>query len=301
MLHGMVGELSRRGPLGFMRHPDEWPGVDGPTPPQPPTPPARRVDNDSFFARASWQHAPRSVPEWAFYARARPEPEVGLATRTALTPRRFALVLFLVGWTGILFQASFLQQVVFGAPVFEELAKFGLALLVAALLGAQALWARLPLAWASGAGFGVLEHYTTYPEEPALGFASRIVFHAAATGLSMLSYHAFERMPDVRARWASTAAATLFHWANNFGAVVFGVASLVVHDAEAGAFLWSYGVTAALLALTLVALAWRGRFEGAARELLASAVPRLGLPPLARPAAALPPPPPPEEGPAPPP
>lgn len=202
-------------------------------------PSPRRVPNAAFFAESSGNPPPASVPEDVFYAGPRPEPEPGLALRTARTPLRFGIVIFLVGWAGILFQASFLQQVVFGAPVFEELAKFGPALVVAALVGARSTWIRLPLAWASGAAFGVFEHFTTYPDEVVYMFVDRVAFHAGTTGLSMLFFGVFDAMPDVRARWASTALPTLLHWANNFGAVVLAFASAATPLALQGAVLWS--------------------------------------------------------------
>lgn len=237
-----------------------------------------RIENEAFFAAATRTSGPAAIPEDVFYAgRPRPAPETSVALRAAATPLRLGILLFLVGWSGILFQASFLQQVVFGAPVFEELAKFGAPLVLAAALGLRALWLRLPLAWASGASFGILEHYVSYVEEDVYTFAGRVVFHAASTGVSMLVYQALEHAPDVRARWAATVPATLFHWANNFGALAFGVASLAFPPIASVAIGWGALVTSSLLLFTLVAIARRRAFERVAQEALAHAMPRLAL------------------------
>ncbi|HUR67643.1 MAG TPA: hypothetical protein VM370_00225 [Candidatus Thermoplasmatota archaeon] len=238
-----------------------------------------RIENELFFATPHARTSEPSVAEHVFFAnRPRPPLEVPFATRAAATPLRFALVTFLVGWAGILFQASLLQQVVFGAPVFEELAKFGPALLVVALVRVRSLWVRLPLAWASGAAFGVMEHFVTYPMEPDALFVQRVLFHAVSPGLSMILYGAVETLPDVRARWASTALSTLFHWANNFMAVVLGFASVLLASlADTGSLVVSYTVVGSMALLTLAGIVMRGRFEDMARTILSEAMPRLGL------------------------
>lgn len=237
-----------------------------------------RFDNDQFFGDRMRPQALAVVPEDVFYAGAlRPPPEMPLALRTSLTPLRFALVLFLVGWAGILFQAGFFQQVVFGAPVFEEMAKVGLALLPVVLLRIRGLWLRVPFGLASGAGFGVMEHYTTYSDEPAWMFAGRILFHAVTAGLSMAFYDAFDELGDPRARWATTAVPTLFHWANNFGAVVFGFGSLVLPALDPVGTGWATLVTFSVTFLLVVALLAPGRFRARSRETLLRAMPRLRM------------------------
>lgn len=236
-----------------------------------------RVDNEVFFANPDAPRREASIPEAVFYAgRHRPPTEVPLATRAAATPLRFAAVLFLVGWAGILFQAQFLQQVVIGAPVFEELAKLGPALLVVLAIRARSLWIRLPLAWISGAAFGVMEHYVTYSAEPLASFAQRIAFHALAPGVSILVYGAVESLPDVRARWASTIPATLLHWANNFMAIVLGIGGvfLALPDEALGLGI-STIVVAALVVLTIAGMVSRERFEARVRRILDTVTPRL--------------------------
>lgn len=235
-----------------------------------------RYSNDVFFAGASAEARVPVVPEHEFYAaRERPPPEKDLLARASATPMRYALVLFLAGWAGILFQAEFLQQVVFGAPLFEELAKLGPPLALVALLGIRTNWVRLPLAWLSGGAFGVMEHYVTYPEEAFEVFVERIVFHGGATGLSMLTYGALESLPDTRARWASTLPATLLHWAFNFGAVLLGVAGVLLPIPEPVGFAYAILVTGAVLVVTLWGILDRAGYERRVQAILETAMPRL--------------------------
>ena len=236
-----------------------------------------RIPNDVFFGASSGAAVQASVSEAVFYAgRERPPAETPLATRAAATPLRFAAVVLLVGWAGILFQASFFQQVVIGAPLFEELAKIGPPLLLVALLRIRTLWIRLPLAWASGAAFGVLEHTITYPGEPFASYVERVLFHALSPGVSMLFYTALEDAADVRARWATTAVPTLFHWANNFMAVVLGFGAIFVSAIPEGAALaLSVTLTSAMAAITLAALLAWPRFRDLVRRALAAAIPRI--------------------------
>lgn len=237
-----------------------------------------RYSNDVFFAAARGRANIVSIPEDAFYAsRPRPAAQPQLIEIAASTPMRFALLLFVAGWGGILFQKSFFQQIVFGAPVFEEFAKLGLALFVAVLLRARSLWITLPLAWASGAAFGVFEHFSTYVEEDLASYIGRVAFHTGATGLSMLFFHAFLDFSDVRARWAATAPATLFHWANNFAALMLGLTSLAFPFANVIAAGWSFGITFAIWVSTLAALAMSARFKSLATLTLERMMPRLGL------------------------
>lgn len=242
-----------------------------------------RIDNDVFFASgASASH--HVVAESVFYHhRPRPPPEVPLAVRTAHDPRKFALLLFLFGWAGILFQRNFLQQVVIGAPVFEELAKLGPPLLVVSILGIRSTWIRLPLAWISGAAFGVMEHYVTYAAEDVYLYAERVLFHAVTPGLSMLFYGAFEDMPDVRARWAATIPATLFHWANNFlVAIVLGILIAIAGLPDLLVVGFATLLSGTMVGITLVAILRLPAFERRARRILETTMPRIGIQPPAK-------------------
>lgn len=133
----------------------------------------------------------------------------------------------LAGFVGIfLRRLDPLLQLVAGAPIFEEFFKFGLALTVASILPLRSRVPRFVIALAWGAGFGVFEHWLTYPDEPVEALRFRVAFHAATPGLSMAAYDAVASLPDVRARWFSTLPATVFHAINNIGALIFGLAGL---------------------------------------------------------------------------
>lgn len=236
-----------------------------------------RYSNDVFFAGVRRGGQEGVVPEHVFYAgRARPPLEPAFMERAASTPLRFAVLLFLAGWVGILFQRSLFQQIVFGAPVFEEIAKFGPALLVATLLRARSAWVRLPLAWLSGGAFGVMEHYVTYVEEPLWVYVERVVFHATSTGLSMLVYAALEGLPDFRARWGATLPATLLHWAFNFGGVLLGFGGLFLPLGDAISGGYAVLITGSVVVLTLWGILDRSGFESRVRSVFEQAVPRLG-------------------------
>lgn len=249
----------------------------------------RRFEDDEFYppaparqAPAYGQYAPYAqapfgfdrvvIPEDEFYATPRPPTEASLFVKAAERPWQFGALLFLVGWAGILLQLGFLRQLVVGAPIFEEFAKFGPPLLVVALLGARSLTARLPWAWLSGGAFGIFEHYSTYSSEPLWMFAERVAFHAGATGLSMVIYTAVERLPSVRSRWVSTVPATVIHWGNNFGALVFAIFSVFLPYVDEVAMLWTLAMTSLTFVLTLVIASKpskaREAFDGLAGTLL---------------------------------
>lgn len=228
----------------------------------------RRVENESFWRAPPARPAPPGAPA----------PPPGTAARLfhelARRPAVFGAVLFVLGWFGILVQDGFLRQLVIGAPLFEEPAKVGGAIVVATLLGMRSLWTRLPLALAFGAGFGVFEHFVTYAEEDAFTFASRIAFHAFSTGLNMASFDALQGHHDARLRWFATAPSTVFHYANNVGALLLIVASLAVAAAEVAGLVWTWAMTGSTLA-TMVAVAarpaaYRAFVQGLARRVVPS-------------------------------
>jgi hypothetical protein len=188
-------------------------------------------------------------------------PSASFFARVSAKPIAFGPLLFAIGWIGILFQRGFLHQLIVGAPIFEELAKLGLALFVVAILHARGIALRLPFGWASGALFGVFEHVTTYADEEPLFLGLRIAFHAASCGLAITMYTVLERLPDTRARWASTAISSALHAANNIGALALAVVSLVA-ETDPISTAYSTLVTAALLTITLIIL---GNVERARR------------------------------------
>jgi hypothetical protein len=191
------------------------------------------------------------MPRWAagrFFAGPAPAPGVPFAVRYAASPLRLAGVFAVLGFFAVfVHQASLELQIVVGAPVFEELVKFGLALLaVGAIPRGGRLFPlvallRVAVALAVGAGFGWLEHFVTYAEEPTEVFVGRVLFHGGSTALSMAMYCVLEGAGDVRLRWFATAPATAIHYANNVGAIAF----LALPDLGLA---WAAGLTAAAYA-----------------------------------------------------
>jgi hypothetical protein len=222
------------------------------------------IPNERFFPSPSPEWPPRradaeAIPDVVFYGDARPPAEPGLAVRWASRPVVFGVTLFLLGWLGILVQRSFLQQIVVGAPVFEELAKFGLALVVVTILRAKHVVARLPYAWLSGMGFGVLEHFVTYGEEDWATLLTRVAFHTATAGLSMAAYSVVEPLREVRSRWLATLPSTLLHWSNNFGVVLAVVVSFVLPLSDQTILGWSLVLIGGAVGLTFAIVANESR------------------------------------------
>ncbi|HUR24490.1 MAG TPA: hypothetical protein VM327_00555 [Candidatus Thermoplasmatota archaeon] len=204
------------------------------------------------------------IPRWSvhrFFPGPPPAPGIPAAVRFATSPLLLGGVFAVLGSFAVFVQqASIELQIVIGAPVFEELVKVGLALL---LVGAVPRGGRLfPLvallrigvAWSVGAGFGWLEHVVTYAGEPQEIFLGRVLFHGGSTALSMAAYCVLEGAADVRLRWFATAPATALHYANNVGAIAFIAAP------DRG-LAWAAAITAAvyvlLVAGPLSARAWR--------------------------------------------
>lgn len=208
-----------------------------------------RVDNDAFFRGgppALEETRADEARDDPFFAHAeRPPPPQSVLVALGQSPVKFGLVLFVLGWMGILVQRGFFSQIVAGAPLFEEPAKVGAILALVGLLRIRPMLLRVPLAALAGAGFGVFEHVVTYAEEDVAGYALRVAFHAISTATSMAAFSALEPDADVRLRWAATLPATLLHYANNFGALVFAFAALLVPAIEVVAMAWS--VTATVL------------------------------------------------------
>lgn len=181
-------------------------------------------EGDRLEGRRFWR---RDAPE-------EPDPLVDWARRPGIHAAAFVVA---GGFGVFLEQANFLFQVVLGAPVFEELLKFGAALGLATLLSLGSRPLRFGLALAVGAAFGGLEHAVTYPAEPAAALRFRLAFHAGTPALSMATYDALHPVHDPRVRWAATVPASVLHWVNNVAAVLLGVAGLAAGELPQGAAL----------------------------------------------------------------
>jgi hypothetical protein len=200
---------------------------------------------------------------------------------SAAKAHRQALLLFGAGFFSVFtLQSHFFVQVVLGAPLFEEMLKFGLALLLVAWLPARtsrlvAGVLTVTVALALGAGFGILEHWVTYRAESNLSYLWRVVFHSGSTGLSALLYSFVASSFEVRTRWLALAPSILLHYANNAGSVFLVPVTAVAGSGVMEA--WNYVILAAMAACLLwVAVApgsWRSYLEGVVAR-------RLGPPPV---------------------
>lgn len=168
----------------------------------------------------------------------------------------FGLSAFGFGVAGTLFAGStFVEKIAVVAPIFEEYAKLGLALLVLTALGLSSGASAYALGALSGLSFGLLEHAVTYSGETQLMFLVRGLFHALAAGLSGLVYVHLRNREDLApgVGWFAIAPAALVHAANNVSALVVAIAR-AMRALPAGPVSESLSL---VFVLTLVALALR--------------------------------------------
>lgn len=212
---------------------------------------AERIDPNRFYRDGRGGAPDRGLENEAFFRSEVHEERPRFADLPS-TPSKHGALLALAGFAAVfLDQAPFLYQLVLGAPIFEELFKFGLALIATAAL--PRLWARLPAALLIGAGFGVMEHFVSYSAEPTSVLVGRIAFHGLSTGLTMVVYEAVRRR-SVHDLWWAPVPSIFIHYLNNAGAIVLGV-PLELVGLGAWSFIWSGGLVLALLVLTIVWLA----------------------------------------------
>ncbi|MGB1697696.1 MAG: hypothetical protein ACPHK8_04805 [Thermoplasmatota archaeon] len=186
--------------------------------------------------------------------------------------REWRLAMFFFGFgflTVFVNQMPIHLQIVLGAPIFEEMFKFGFALLLVFWVPWGAI--RIPLALAIGAGFGVLEHYVTYAAESDFGYFWRVAFHSLSTGTSMIFYQLMRN--EDRLTWpVAMAPSILIHYINNTGAVLF----LILAPNWSGVEWFSVANIAALGVLAVLGLSLRrparAAIWGLTRQLWAKAL-----------------------------
>ncbi len=233
-----------------------------------------RIDADLFYDRGvvgasgATKQGHRGIGADWFFRREDPVAMPHFLHRVAAQPWKFAAVVFGFGFFAVFIrQADIWFQIILGAPIFEEMVKFGLALLLANglmwLLGAGRLrhWTspwwlllRLPLALVVGAGFGFMEHYTTYASEDASSYFWRVMFHGLSGAASMIAFQAVLPSPDLRVRWLAMVPSIFLHYVNNYGAVILGVGSLAVAPLGVAAEILSTGVVMLLAAIVVLIL-----------------------------------------------
>ncbi len=308
--------------------PAQWPPAPAQWPPTASRPWVPVPAPDDFWGPRAAFRVERT-PERTFWGkRARVHARPPFAVWSAQREHRFAGLLLLAGFFAVFVdQATFLYQLVLGAPIFEEMFKFGLALLLAtrigvatapgrllgelsrwplaagvgAGLGAMAAWdplisgeldrvwpdvtvqmgaavgaglflvltllarvgvaagvplgalgiIRVPLAFAVGAGFGILEHTISYNEEPVRFLYGRVAFHGGATALTMILYSIVASLPDVRVRWLALVPSVVLHWLNNASAIFVSLISLTVPRLDE---FWSLSIVTMIYVLMVASL-----------------------------------------------
>lgn len=183
-------------------------------------------------------------------------------------------VMAFAGFWGVLFVTglSLLQKIVIIAPIFEELLKFGVALVFAQLLDMDGIPTFVGLAVAMGAIFGIVEHFHTYANEGDASYLVRVLFHGVAAGVSMVVYIDLISDPDITRSVSPMAPAVpiVIHAVNNAAMIPVAVVEEVLGGVSF-ALPVSIGLTLALLTFALF-----GR-EQRIRDLHRSAAGFIGL------------------------
>jgi len=184
-----------------------------------------------------------------------PYPKPTAIRELARSPVYFGAVCAFFGLWAVLFVGIAIQRIVVIAPVFEELLKFGVALMVGSALFGRSMAARIGIAVVVGAVFGLVEHATTYPTEADTVYLFRTLFHTMMTVLSVSAYTAFESRGETALSWIAPAYSTLFHFFYNTFVVLWAVISVTVYGGQTlGAPLF-YESVVLLLATVLVLFA----------------------------------------------
>ena len=173
---------------------------------------------------------------------------------TALSPVYFGLTCAFFGLWAVGFVGVSIQRVVVIAPIFEELLKFGIALLVGSALFGRSLAARVGVAVVVGSLFGLVEHATTYPGEADSVYLFRTLFHMMTTVLSVTLYTSFESRGEVRYQWISPVLSMFVHFFYNTFVVLSSIISVVVLGDQSTTLSLVYGGVAIVATTTLVAL-----------------------------------------------
>lgn len=180
-----------------------------------------------------------------------PYPKPTTIGETAMSPAYLGLACTVFGLWAVLFVGVAIQRVVVVAPVFEELLKFGIALIVGSVLFDRSLVARVGVAIVVGSLFGVAEHATTYPAEADATYLFRTAFHATTAALSVSTYTLFEVQGESRLCWIAPVYSILLHFFYNTFVVLSSVVSVLVFGTETSVVGLLYGVVAVLIAAGL--------------------------------------------------
>lgn len=174
--------------------------------------------------------------------------------QVATSPVLFGLVCTFFGLWSVLFVGISIQRVLVFAPIFEELLKFGVAILIGSALFGRSMLARVGVAIVVGALFGLVEHATTYPMESDTVYLFRILLHATLTVLSVSVYTAFDDQGQDGYRWIAPAYSILLHFTYNAFAVISSIIGVVVFGIQSTTVVLVYGAGAIAIAIVILGL-----------------------------------------------
>lgn len=172
----------------------------------------------------------------------------------ATSPAYFGFTCTFFGLWAVLFVGISIQRVIIFAPLFEELLKFGVALLVGSTLFGRSLPARIGVALVVGSLFGLVEHATTYPMEADAVYLFRTVFHSMTTILSVSVYTLFESRKADGLLWIAPAYSIMLHFFYNTFVVLSTVISVSVFGFQNDYVPLIYGTAVILLTTGLLLL-----------------------------------------------
>lgn len=184
-----------------------------------------------------------------------PYPKPTEIREIAMSPVYFSVACIVFGLWAVLLVGISLQRVIIIAPIFEELLKFGVALLVGSVFFGRSFPARIGVAIVVGSLFGIIEHATTYPMEADAIYLFRTLFHTTTTVLSVSVYTVFERRGPNEFRWIAPVYPILLHFFYNTFAVLSAVIGVSVFGSSNTTITLLYGAAVILLAVVLVLLA----------------------------------------------
>jgi len=176
------------------------------------------------------------------------------------SPIFFSFGCMIIGLWSVLFVGiNITQRIIIIAPIFEELLKFGVALLIATALFGRSMSSRIAVAIVVGTLFGLIEHSTTYASEPDILYLFRTAFHSITTVLSVSTYTLFEREGHDNLLAASLITPILLHFFNNAFSLFGGLILLLLAEGSQNIISIVFGAAVIVLggALVLLTVLWK--------------------------------------------
>jgi hypothetical protein len=172
--------------------------------------------------------------------------------KVPLSPPYFGFGCAFFGLWAVLFVGISVQRIIIIAPIFEELLKFGVALLVGSTLFDRSLAARIGVAVVVGTSFGLIEHATTYSAEPDFLYLFRTLFHATTTVLSISVYTVWESDGETTLLWIAPIYSMWIHFFNNTFAVISAIIFAFLSEPIASSMAPVYSFLTVIVTIGLV-------------------------------------------------